>query len=451
MSSEISKMNSQIDHLSSIVKKVENTTRDIKYDRTVGDILVSVRQLCRDAGINESEFDYYESAVLEASNALASVVYGLDELFKDKLRDLTLQRDEIEVNGINESKFEYDKKTGSMKKNDEDPDQRHGLYIDGKLVKTYATKEQADNIKKRESRFKDATVKKIAEGMMGGLNRCAPAQDVSYENILNDVHDKWKGQTVRVDELSPGTEKNVAAALNKYRSGVSPEKYYNDPHTQKKVDRRAERSMKISNKHQDQQLNELSPGKEKDVASAMHKYRSGVKPEDYYGNPHIQKKVDRRAEKAMKLTNKHSTTESYEERLEAMVGEGWKSNLAGAAMVGLGALGAGGAHAAPADNMNTEYLQGVANGSVTRPMISVDDALAALQSRKQQSSGANGYLPGESGGLPAGTNDAPEVRPRLNGGYSLEFLQKAADPNRTGRYLISVERAQELLDKAKQK
>jgi hypothetical protein len=30
-------------------------------------------------------------------------------------------------------------------------------------------------------------------------------------------------------------------------------------------------------------------------------------------------------------------------------------------------------------------------------------------------------------------------------GYSKEYLQKAADPNRTGRYMISVEKAQDLL------
>jgi hypothetical protein len=290
----------------------------------------------------------------------------------------------------------------------------------------------------------------IVEGMMGGLNRCAPAQDVSYENILNDVHDKWKGQTVQVNELSAGTEKNVAAAMHKYRSGVKPDEYYSNPHTQKKVDRRAEKAMKITHKHSEQKLNELSPGTEKSVAAAMHKYRSGVKPDEYYSNPHTQKKVDRRAEKAMKITHKHSTTESYEERLAAMVAEGWKSNLAGAAMVGLGALGAGGAQAAPGDNMNTQYLQGVVDGSVSRPMISANDAMAALQSRKQQSGGVNNYLPGETGGIPAGTNDAPESRPKTSG-LSVEFLQKAADPNRTGRYLISVEKAQEMLDKLKQK
>jgi hypothetical protein len=34
-------------------------------------------------------------------------------------------------------------------------------------------------------------------------------------------------------------------------------------------------------------------------------------------------------------------------------------------------------------------------------------------------------------------------------GFSMEYLQKAADPNRFGRYLVSVEKAQELLNQAR--
>lgn len=65
---------------------------------------------------------------------------------------------------IAEGKMSYDKKTGQMKKDDTDSDQRHGLYIDGKLKKTCNTKEEAVNTKKRDPKFKTATIKKIAEG-----------------------------------------------------------------------------------------------------------------------------------------------------------------------------------------------------------------------------------------------------------------------------------------------
>jgi hypothetical protein len=63
-------------------------------------------------------------------------------------------------------------------------------------------------------------------------------------------------------------------------------------------------------------------------------------------------------------------------------------------------------------------------------MVSLDDAKAELQAR------ANGKQ----------QRVAPETKPQASGGYSKEYLQKAADPNRFGRYMISVEKAQELLN-----
>jgi hypothetical protein len=109
--------------------------------------------------------------------------------------------------------------------------------------------------------------------------------------------------------------------------------------------------------------------------------------------------------------------------------EGWKSTLAGAALAGLGALGGGHAQAADLSHFNTQYLQQVANGDHPRPMISVDDAKAELQAR------ANGKK----------QTVAPETKPQTSSGYSIDYLKKAADPERTGRYMISVEKAQELL------
>jgi hypothetical protein len=64
---------------------------------------------------------------------------------------------------MSEGRHEFDKKTGQMGYTTTDADQRHGLYINGKLVKTYNSREACDNIKKRDPKFKDATIKKIAE------------------------------------------------------------------------------------------------------------------------------------------------------------------------------------------------------------------------------------------------------------------------------------------------
>lgn len=88
---------------------------------------------------------------------------------------------------VKENKFEFNKRTGQMGLNKEDPDQRHGLFLNGKLVKTYNTKEEADNIAKRDPRFAGAIIKKIAETLGAGINRSAPAQAVSYEHVLDEI------------------------------------------------------------------------------------------------------------------------------------------------------------------------------------------------------------------------------------------------------------------------
>lgn len=48
-------------------------------------------------------------------------------------------------------------------------------------------------------------------------------------------------------------------------------------------------------------------------------------------------------------------------------------------------------------------------------------------------------------GKPIEPNSRPSASPAPSAGYSKEYLTKAADPNRVGRFLISVEKAQELL------
>jgi hypothetical protein len=51
----------------------------------------------------------------------------------------------------------------------------------------------------------------LVEAGMSGLNRVAPAQNVSYDKVLNDVTDKWNGQKVIVKELSVDKLKTYAS------------------------------------------------------------------------------------------------------------------------------------------------------------------------------------------------------------------------------------------------
>jgi hypothetical protein len=93
------------------------------------------------------------------------------------------------------------------------------------------------------------------------------------------------------------------------------------------------------------------------------------------------------------------------------VEEGFGSKLAGLGLAGAMAFGAGGANARVTPDGQGGYTGGfkpTATSTVTAPS---DNKPAA---------------------------EAPK-------GYNKEYLQKAADPNRFGRYMISVEKAQELL------
>ena len=93
---------------------------------------------------------------------------------------------------------------------------------------------------------------------------------------------------------------------------------------------------------------------------------------------------------------------------ENAVDEGWKDKLAAAGLAGAMALGSGAANArvSPDQDPGINRLTGKPNATQVAP--------------------------------PKATSPK---------GFSKEYLQKAADPNRFGRYFISVERAQELLDK----
>jgi len=92
------------------------------------------------------------------------------------------------------------------------------------------------------------------------------------------------------------------------------------------------------------------------------------------------------------------------------VDEGWKEKLGAAALAGSMALGAAGAHA---------RVTGDEDPNINR-------------------------LTGKPNVVQTSTDTAP-AKADTSSGYSKEYLQKAANPDRVGRYMISVEKAQELL------
>ena len=114
--------------------------------------------------------------------------------------------------------------------------------------------------------------------------------------------------------------------------------------------------------------------------------------------------------KAAKLLygNGHDIAVQLLDKALGAVEEGWKDKLAAAGLAGAMALGSGAANArvSPDQDPGINRLTGKPNATQVAP--------------------------------PKATSPK---------GFSKEYLQKAADPNRFGRYFISVERAQELLDK----
>jgi hypothetical protein len=76
-------------------RQARHITKQIKYDQTVSEIIVGIQMLAEKAGIPEKELQYAEDEVYEASSALESAVYGLDEVFKEALeRQRYAQNDE---------------------------------------------------------------------------------------------------------------------------------------------------------------------------------------------------------------------------------------------------------------------------------------------------------------------------------------------------------------------
>lgn len=165
-----SDIESQIKTLETALLKVRNSTKAIKHNNVPMSIIAEIQQIAKEAGIQESELKYEINNVLDSEESLRSAVYSLEDVFKDKLDNLILQRDESELSeaqGISEESspcWKNYKQVGMKTKN-------------GKQVPNCVP---------------------VEEGGMGGINRCAPAQDVSYEKVLSDVYDAWKGQKVKV-------------------------------------------------------------------------------------------------------------------------------------------------------------------------------------------------------------------------------------------------------------
>ena len=63
---------------------------------------------------------------------------------------------------------------------------------------------------------------KVNEGGMGGLNRCAPASDVSYKKVLEPTVDTWGGQQTEVNEMDVDTLKQYTDKVQSMDPATTP-------------------------------------------------------------------------------------------------------------------------------------------------------------------------------------------------------------------------------------
>jgi len=134
------------------------------------------------------------------------------------------------------------------------------------------------------------------------------------------------------------------------------------------------------------------------------------KPQPYNKPRWWEDLPEKERDQFFKSMGRPSKSEPKKKDVAEGVDEGFGSKLAGLGLAGAMALGTSGANArvTPGDDPNINRLTGKPNVTQVAPS---------------------------------------DVKPAASAGFNKEWLQKAADPNRTGRYMISVEKAQELLKK----
>ena len=83
--------------LSLLVDKVNDITRDIKYNDVPSNIYIKVASLAEENGISEQEVEWKIDEVRSAVNALESAIYDLVEPFEDAKRDAEWKKDDLEM------------------------------------------------------------------------------------------------------------------------------------------------------------------------------------------------------------------------------------------------------------------------------------------------------------------------------------------------------------------
>ena len=96
MPSDLENLEAKRDWIELTVRKVQDKTRDIKYNEIPSDIYLEVQRLAENTGIDQKELEDKIEEIRDCVNSLESEIYGLVEPFEDRKRDLDNEIYELE-------------------------------------------------------------------------------------------------------------------------------------------------------------------------------------------------------------------------------------------------------------------------------------------------------------------------------------------------------------------
>ena len=94
---KLASLESSLDKMETALGAAREATKQIKYDNTATDIIVALSGIADEVCIDEKELDYYANDVRRANNKLESAIYGMEEVFEDRVRDLKNAVDDLQM------------------------------------------------------------------------------------------------------------------------------------------------------------------------------------------------------------------------------------------------------------------------------------------------------------------------------------------------------------------
>jgi len=99
----LNEMNKKIDELDNkswdmdlVIGKVNDKTKEIKYNDVPSNIYMAVENLAEENGIDMDDMEWKIKEVRECVNKLESAIYDLVEPFEEKKRDIDNKKEELE-------------------------------------------------------------------------------------------------------------------------------------------------------------------------------------------------------------------------------------------------------------------------------------------------------------------------------------------------------------------